>query len=65
LGAGFIEEVLESVETCKASPDFNTTVENYVEKQESIFVSNSWRDASASCTQPVAGTLVVFAAREE
>ena len=41
---------------------FNTAVENYVEKQERILVSNSLADASAPCTHSVAGTFVVFAA---
>jgi hypothetical protein len=39
---------------------FNTTVENSVEKQKSIFVSGSASDSSALCTAARAGTFVVL-----
>ena len=38
---------------------FNTLVEKTVEKEGSIFVTGSARDASTPCTELVAGTLVV------
>ncbi len=43
---------------------FNTAVENYVEKEARILVSNSLADVFAPCTVLVAGTFVLFAARK-
>jgi hypothetical protein len=43
----------------EAEEVFNTTVENAVEKHESIFVSDSAKDGSAFCTGASAGTLVL------
>jgi hypothetical protein len=38
---------------------FNTSVENIVEKQASILLTSSARDASTPCTELVAGISVV------
>ena len=38
---------------------FNTTVDNAVEKQDGIFVSDSARNVSAVCTGASAGTFVL------
>jgi hypothetical protein len=43
----------------EAEEVFNTTVENSVEKHQSIFVSDSARDGSALCTGASAGTFVL------
>jgi hypothetical protein len=42
---------------------FNMSVENSVEKGQSIFVSDSARDGSAFCTGAGAGTFVVISRR--
>jgi hypothetical protein len=46
---------------CEGEADevFNTSVENSVEKHESIFVSDSARDGSALCTGARAGLFVL------
>jgi hypothetical protein len=56
LGGFLISELI-------ATKDFNTTVENSVEKHRRIFVSDSARDGSALCTGASAGTFVVSAPR--
>jgi hypothetical protein len=47
------------VPTKKVAGVFNTSVENSVEKPDSIFVSDSAKDSSAFCTGASAGTSVL------